>query len=60
LHFVLRTLAILIMLFVAAYTFWQARIPEDQRPSPIVWKAINASVLAMAAVAVTLTVMSFR
>jgi uncharacterized iron-regulated membrane protein len=60
LHFVLRTLAILILLFVAAYMYWQARVPEDQRPSPIVWKAINASVVAMGLVAATLTVLSFR
>jgi hypothetical protein len=60
LHFVLRTLAVLISLAVAFYVFWQARIPEEQRPSPGVMAWITGSAISMFVVAVALAWMSFK
>jgi hypothetical protein len=60
LHFVLRTLAILISLAVASYVVLQARIPEDQRPSPAVRAWVTGSALTMFLVAVGLAWMSFQ
>lgn len=60
LHFVLRTLAILMALVVALYVFWQARIPEQQRPSPAVQTWIAASAITMFVVAVGLALASFK
>jgi hypothetical protein len=60
LHFVLRTLAVLISLGVTLYLIWQARIPEPERPSPIVRMSITASAVAMFAVAIALALFSFK
>ena len=60
LHFVLRTLAVLISLAVTSYLIWQARIPETERPSPIVRMSITASAVAMFVVAIALALFSFQ
>jgi hypothetical protein len=59
LHVVLRTLALLTALAVAFYVFQQARIPEDQRPSPAVRMWMMGSAITMLVIAVGIAAASF-